>query len=391
MFSALSAFQGFSCSDPLPPAPVVCYTHPRPDRHIPAPGGHRRHHPGPRSLRCPSAGSGQAYGKALTSTLSLTLSTALAGQGATPDPDTGLVYLGDGRWYDPALGRPLQPNPLGGPPALPQALNRYAPTPWGAPGVGEGAASSGFPWMPHLVGFGKNLAVELAGISPIIAGYRYTGLAVIEVTASRTALTRGFPAQFGRSFTDPVFAFAEKGRDFYSRRGFFTLTADNLEGLRGGADDTIALLEKALPGRRPWAARVAMKEINVISTQPIYGQLDDLSGLKSLKTGIGFGLDSLIGAGFQYAGDLRDPYLTGTGRVWRAGISGIGGAASGGLFAAIAVELGLCPETGGVTCVAAAATGGGLIWSLIQPGAYRVFEQITGIPILSARNLKPLE
>jgi hypothetical protein len=81
------------------------------------------------------------YGGILSSTLTPDLEAALAGQGATPDPDTGLVYLGEGRFYDPALGRPLQPNPTGGPLALPQALNRYAPTPWGAPGVAEGAAS----------------------------------------------------------------------------------------------------------------------------------------------------------------------------------------------------------------------------------------------------------
>ncbi len=31
-----------------------------------------------------------------------------------PDAATGLVHLGGGRWYDPALGRPLQPNPAGG-------------------------------------------------------------------------------------------------------------------------------------------------------------------------------------------------------------------------------------------------------------------------------------
>ena len=31
-----------------------------------------------------------------------------------PDAATGLVHLGGGRWYDPAVGRPLQPNPAGG-------------------------------------------------------------------------------------------------------------------------------------------------------------------------------------------------------------------------------------------------------------------------------------
>ena len=70
------------------------------------------------------------YGGVLTSTLPVTLTT----QGVITDPDTGLVYLGEGRFYDPVLGRPLQPNPAGGPPAVPQALNRYAVTSLGQPG-----------------------------------------------------------------------------------------------------------------------------------------------------------------------------------------------------------------------------------------------------------------
>jgi hypothetical protein len=52
-----------------------------------------------------------------------------------PDAATGLVHQGNGRYYDPTLGRPLQPNPAGGPPAAPQALNRYAATPAGQVGV----------------------------------------------------------------------------------------------------------------------------------------------------------------------------------------------------------------------------------------------------------------
>jgi RHS repeat-associated protein len=84
------------------------------------------------------------YGAVLTSTLPATLTTTLAGSGDVPDPDTGLVYLGAGRYYDPALGRPLQPDPIGGPPTLPQALNRYSATPWGAPGVAEGANANSF-------------------------------------------------------------------------------------------------------------------------------------------------------------------------------------------------------------------------------------------------------
>lgn len=63
------------------------------------------------------------FGAMLTITLPLTLTDTLLD---VPDAATGLVHLGGGRWYDPAPGRPLQPNPAGGPPTLPQALNRYA-------------------------------------------------------------------------------------------------------------------------------------------------------------------------------------------------------------------------------------------------------------------------
>ncbi|MCB8969125.1 MAG: hypothetical protein H6660_19785, partial [Ardenticatenaceae bacterium] len=58
--------------------------------------------------------------------------------GCIPYNGYGMVYLG-GRWYDPALGRPLQPNAAGGPPTLPQALNRYVAMPLGQPGVYESA------------------------------------------------------------------------------------------------------------------------------------------------------------------------------------------------------------------------------------------------------------
>jgi hypothetical protein len=46
--------------------------------------------------------------------------------GGQLDADAGLVYDGDGRWYDAALGVFLQPNPLGGAPESPGSLNRYA-------------------------------------------------------------------------------------------------------------------------------------------------------------------------------------------------------------------------------------------------------------------------
>ncbi len=70
------------------------------------------------------------------------------------------------------MGRPLQPNPAGGPPIVPQALNRYAATPVGQPGVAEGAEQAGClgnslcsQFLNKAVGLGvdktKDLALEV--------------------------------------------------------------------------------------------------------------------------------------------------------------------------------------------------------------------------------------
>jgi hypothetical protein len=50
-------------------------------------------------------------------------------EGRLFDAATGLVYHGAGFYYDPQIGLRLQPSPAGGPPTLPQALNRYAVPP----------------------------------------------------------------------------------------------------------------------------------------------------------------------------------------------------------------------------------------------------------------------
>jgi hypothetical protein len=86
---------------------------------------------------------------------------------------TGLVHLGGGRYYDPTLGRPLQPNPaglaiLGPPPTMPQALNRYTAGPLGQPGLGQSvlvqaAAGDAFNWLPHSVNLVENYPFSLNG------------------------------------------------------------------------------------------------------------------------------------------------------------------------------------------------------------------------------------
>ncbi len=81
------------------------------------------------------------FGGVLDSTLSDELTAVMQD---VPEATTGLVHQGGGRWYDPTLGRPLQPNPFGGPPNAPQAQNRYAATPMGQPGIYQAATNEKF-------------------------------------------------------------------------------------------------------------------------------------------------------------------------------------------------------------------------------------------------------
>ncbi len=106
------------------------------------------------------------FGDVLTNTVPVTITGVLPD---VSDAATGLAHLGDGRYYDPALGRPLQPNPMGGPPTVPQALNRYAATLLGQPGVYEAATSSNtVPFSRFLstsawAGVAGNASLEVAG------------------------------------------------------------------------------------------------------------------------------------------------------------------------------------------------------------------------------------
>jgi hypothetical protein len=110
-------------------------------------------------------------GRTLTSTVSAELTEALAGQGALADPATGLVHLGNGRFYDPSLGRPLQPNPVGGPPTVPQALNRYAATSLGPPGVGAATINGiDFTSPSAWLGLAANVSLAVAGQKAVQSG-----------------------------------------------------------------------------------------------------------------------------------------------------------------------------------------------------------------------------
>ncbi|MBP8002484.1 MAG: hypothetical protein KA314_24480 [Chloroflexi bacterium] len=112
------------------------------------------------------------YGAVLTGTMPVTLTQTLLDM---PDGTTGLVYQGNGRYYDPTLGRPLQPNPAGAPPTVPQALNRYAATPMGQPGVFQTQASSLIDKIMSPVawaGVVGNTSLEIAGRQVIVSPSR---------------------------------------------------------------------------------------------------------------------------------------------------------------------------------------------------------------------------
>lgn len=100
------------------------------------------------------------FGMVMENTLSAELTGALLD---VPDAATGLVHWGGGRWYDPALGRPLPLNLAGGRPTVPQALNRYAVTLVGQPGGAaaeyQRSASTRVSWQQYLLNTAKDETV----------------------------------------------------------------------------------------------------------------------------------------------------------------------------------------------------------------------------------------
>jgi hypothetical protein len=281
----------------------------------------------------------------------------------TPDATTGLLHLGNGRWYDPAWGRPLQPNAAGGPPTVPQALNRFAATPLGQPGVAV-AATSSFNWTPSAVSFVYGTTTQLVGLTPKFIGKSYSGYALVEVMASRSALTRNWrklDETIRVAFTSPAFGATEGKRIFFTRVGIIPLAGNSLDDLTRASDDVVRSLQNGLPGKGPWAARISSQvyEGASWSNYKLYNQLDNWNGI---VTGIGAGLDFVLGFGFQLHNDYESPYLS-TGQVF------VRATLSGGLGAGVSFAFGiggnfLC----GPPCAVLGAVGGGILWSeFFQP------------------------
>ncbi len=246
------------------------------------------------------------FGMAMTNTLPLTLTGALA---TLPDAATGLVHLGGGRWYDPALGRPLQPNPMGGPPTLPQALNRYAAMAVGQPGVYAAAQSS---WNPFDDTYTSNTGKALVsnqvneavtrGLYAYLRKSAYTIVgdpiidSVVRAVPKSDLLDRvlrkaGTGLLFGLSFAPE--SMQQAGQRLVNK----TIAAN----LRPELDEVVIGYSFSYGHNLP-AGRVVGK------------LLASKLGLNLLDAGIGFGID----VGYQILLDFNNPYLSGWQKAKRA-------------------------------------------------------------------------
>jgi hypothetical protein len=318
------------------------------------------------------------YGAVLTSTLPATLTTTQAGSGDVPDPDTGLVYLGDGRYYDPTLGRPLQPDPTGGPPALPQALNRYSATPWGPPGVAEGAHQAGLSPTASTVGLSS---LSAGGGMALSAYARASG--VLFIQANQQLLARAGYADLFTRLNRP-------GRGYsalYASRRVVPGSGQTYRVL--GTDEVIDLdILKSSERSKRWLVRYPWGE-------PFLA-LDD-TGLKRLLRSPGgeFGANFALNLALAYP-ELRapweDPYFNTSQKVIQnavttAGVLAVTGA--GWWVAGAAASLGVP-----VVFVAVVATGVivTIAWNaLIPPIVSSAFRAVgRPDPYQRVRNLAPL-
>ncbi len=329
----------------------------------------------------------------LTNTLPLTLTGTLSGH---PDAATGLVHLGGGRWYPsttlragyPALGRPLQPNTAGGPPirqaqgppTLPQALNRYAATPLGQPGVYQAADSSPVlrllessrNQVPGLLAGPPTTAVALHLWAQTIYTTAPTGIGRIALEGSARKLTWNYLDEFiSLERVSSRLADGFWGRPFsYIFRSARIRTMIGRAYIGSTADDFAR-----------FQARLGQRGITVNLLSHEFGEVVDAvatsasrSAAEKLGGALGVGVGGLINAGIQYAYDYDNPYLTGWQKAQRAGVSGGLGVIAGtaGLLIGGPVGVGV-------------AFGLGVAFELgIAP---RVFEFLGAIPV---RDLAPL-
>jgi hypothetical protein len=332
--------------------------------------------------------------------LSATLPATLTAQGVITDPDTGLVYLGDGRYYDPALGRPLQPNPAGGPPAVPQALNRYAATPLGQPGVAEGligyqpgVLEKGLfkTGLTYLVNQSRNaLIANLTAEQP-------TGLVNVTIRGLRGSM----PRSLGLVVTDQTIEELTLSESYRALTAHGPVLARLFVAGRVARDLGRRLLARetiwqTMEGRIPESDLGSLgPDVEVLAATPATKAALSALPASLLKHGIGAGWAIGLNVLVQYWGDVGNPYLTSEQRYWRLASAGIGGGLGGYVFALGAQAL-LTAKVGAALGIEAGPAGmlvggaAGLIFGLAYFGlAQPVIFQAGGWN--PKRNLAPLQ
>ena len=284
---------------------------------------------------------------------------------------------------------------------MPQALNRYAPTPWGAPGVAEaqigyqpGVVEKGLfkTGLTYLANQGRqalmtqltaaqrptgwvNLTMRgVRGSVPESLGLTVTGQTVEELTLLESYLALRTPAPpLARLFVAGRVA-RDLGRRLLGRETVWqTMEGRVLQSEAGSLGPGVEVLASSAESRAMLSATSAFW----------------------LKHGFGaswaIGLNVLV----QYWGDVGNPYLTPQQKTWRVVSAGAGGGVGGYFFvlgsqalftAGVGAALGIEAGVAGMLVGGAA----GLIYGLVYYGYVQpqLFEARGWNP---KRNLSPLQ
>ena len=307
------------------------------------------------------------YGAVLTGTMPVTLAQTLLDM---PDGTTGLVHLGNGRYYDPALGRPLQPNPAGAPPTVPQALNRYAAAPMGQPGVFQAASQLSLTNLSLAVGAIKSSSAEIlaratwGALGQTVRTLHTPGKSIISITASNNFLKKASHIIQNQWAVAAQSGLGSPDRKLYEATFEVVYMSANEASVRA------ALAAKlSLPGGR-WAVT-----IGVTNTDEVYevSRIPRLSGINNAKWG--FITDVALSGTFQWIEDSYNPHFTFLQRSLRSGTAmfGSGLSTGAGLLAGTAICGPAAPA-----CAAGAIGAVGttilanVIWShIVQPWIFQ--------------------
>lgn len=284
------------------------------------------------------------------------------------------MHTGGGRFYDPALGRPLQPNAFGGIPTVPQSLNRYGATSMGAPGVAEGVLNGIGALAPIAISRGYGLGVGLANE----AGFFGKGIF-------------GASYELRVSHLSPPLSFAPNGLPHVESLGsgwqrigpgLYRLGSDNadvlnevwvIEALRRHADpeSKIRFLAHKAPG---------IGLFDPLDGPGFYGK-GILNKLGLLDLGVASFLT--IGTEIAFGSYWDDPYLDRTQKAGQFGVAVFGTLVSWGVVAGVGFMVGGSLGSGASLLVGGVTE---LIWTFsVGP----VLNSTAGFD-LRERRLKPL-